>query len=86
MPLSRQPSCYPRTNCGGANDPQAEMKHQPLLNGLVYLVRITPQRGSGVLGCLQDKKTGEIVFESELPSYKDAYWALMEMDSEAWVS
>ncbi len=62
------------------------MNHQPLLNGLVYLVRITPQRGSGVLGTLEDKATGEIVFESEFPSYKDAYWALMEMDSSEFVS
>ena len=56
------------------------MKHTPLLNGLVYHIRITPQRGSGVLGTLEDKATGEIFFESEFPSYKDAYWVLMEMD------
>jgi len=52
----------------------------------VYLIRITPQRGSGVLGTLEDKDTGEIVFESEFPSYKDAYWALMEMDSSEFAS
>jgi len=62
------------------------MKHQPLLNGLVYLIRITPQRGSAVLGFLEDKETGEIVFESDFPSYKDAYWALMEMDSSDFVA
>lgn len=52
----------------------------------MYLIRITPQRGSGVLGTLEDKATGEIVFESEFPSYKDAYWALMEMDSSEFAS
>ena len=62
------------------------MKHQPLLNGLVYLIRITPQRGSAVLGFLEDKETGEIVFESDFPSYKDAYWALMEMDSNEFLT
>jgi len=50
------------------------------------MVRITPQRGSYVLGTLEDKKTGEIVFESEFPSYKDAYWTLMEMDSNYYLS
>lgn len=62
------------------------MKHQPLLNGLTFFIRITPQRGSGVLGTLEDKVTGEIVFESNFPSYKDAYWALMDMDSREFVS
>jgi hypothetical protein len=61
------------------------MKHQPLLNGLVYLIRITPVRGSEVLGTLGDKATGEIVFESMFPSYKDAYWALMEMDGNEFL-
>ena len=61
------------------------MKHQPLLNGLVYLVRIAPVRGSDVLGTLGDKTTGEIVFESMFPSYKDAYWALMEIDGNEFL-
>jgi hypothetical protein len=62
------------------------MKHQPLLNGLVFFVRIVPQRGCGVLGTLEDKETGEVIFESLFPSYKDAYWALMEMDSREFIS
>lgn len=62
------------------------MKHQPLLNGLVYFIRITGQRGASVLGFLEDKETGEIVFESPFPSYKDAYYALMEMDSNDYLS
>ena len=61
------------------------MNHQPLLNGLVYFIRITPLRGSGVTGTLEDKQSGDIVFESEFPSYKDAYWALMEMDTNDFV-
>lgn len=62
------------------------MNHQPLLNGLVYLIRITGQRGSSVIGFLEDKESGEIYFESEFPSYTDAYWALMEMDSNDYLS
>ena len=61
------------------------MKHQPLLNGLVYLVRIVPVRGSDVLGTLEEKDTGEVIFESVFPSYKDAYWALMEMDGNEFL-
>ena len=61
------------------------MKHQPLLNGLVYLIRITPVRGSEAMGALENKATGEIVFESMFPSYKDAYWALMEMDGNEFL-
>jgi hypothetical protein len=61
------------------------MKHQPLLNGLVYLLRITDVRGSGVLGTLEEKATGEIVFESDFPCYKDAYWALMEIDANEFL-
>lgn len=61
------------------------MNHQPLLNGLVYFIRITPVRGSGVLGTLEEKGSGEIVFESEFPCYKDAYWALMEMDGNEFL-
>ena len=56
------------------------MNHIPILSGLIYTIRITPQRGSWVLGTLE--AGGEVVFESEFPSYKDAYWALMEMDSK----
>lgn len=59
------------------------MKGVPILSGLVYLIRITPQRGSGVLGTLE--LGGEVVFESQFPSYKDAYWALMEMDGNEFV-
>jgi hypothetical protein len=62
------------------------MNHQPLLNGLVFHIRITPQRGWGVLGTLEDKDTGEVVFESEFSSYKDAYWALMEMDGNEFLA
>ena len=58
------------------------MKHVPVLGGMVYLIRITPQRGSGVLGTLE--VNDEVVFESYFPSYKDAYWALMEMDSNEY--
>jgi hypothetical protein len=61
------------------------MKHQPLLNGLVYLIRIAPVRGSEVLGTMENKATGEVVFESAFPSYKDAYWALMEMDGNEFL-
>ena len=61
------------------------MKHQPLLNGLVYLIRIAPVRGSEAMGALENKATGEIVFESMFPSYKDAYWALMEMDGNEFL-
>jgi hypothetical protein len=61
------------------------MKHQPLLNGLVYLVRIAPVRGSDVLGTLEEKDTGKVVFESVFPSYKDAYWALMEIDGNEFL-
>ena len=61
------------------------MKHQPLLNGLVYLVRIAPVRGSDVLGTLEENDTGKVVFESVFPSYKDAYWALMEIDGNEFL-
>lgn len=60
------------------------MKHQPLINGLVYLIHISQRRGS-VLGLLEDKETGEFLFESEFPSYKDAYWALKEMDANEFL-
>lgn len=59
------------------------MRHVPVLSGLVYLIRITPQRGSSVLGTLE--LGGEVVFESNFPSYKDAYWALMGMDGHEFV-
>lgn len=59
------------------------MKHVPLLGGMVYQIRITPQRGFGVLGTLE--ADGEVVFESHFPSYKDAYWVLMEMDSNEYL-
>lgn len=55
------------------------MKHVSVLQGLSYIIRITPMHGGYVIGTLE---SGEgIQFESEFPSYKDAYWALMEMDS-----
>lgn len=60
------------------------MRHVPVLSGLVYLIRITPQRGSSVLGTLE--LGGEIMFESEFPSYTDAYWALMEMDGNDFLN
>ena len=55
------------------------MNHVPLLQGLVYKIRITPMRGGAVIGTLEEE--GDFVFESLFPSYQDAYWALMEMDS-----
>lgn len=55
------------------------MNHVPLLRGLTYIIRITPMRGGAVIGSLEEE--GDIFFEAEFPSYKDAYWALMEMDS-----
>lgn len=58
------------------------MKHVPLLQGLVYRIRITPLRGGAVVGTLEDEDS--TVFESEFPCYKDAYWALMELDSNAY--
>lgn len=54
--------------------------YTPLLNGLSFTVRITRRRGLPFLGQLEDKETGEVVFEDEFPSYRDAYWSLMEMD------
>lgn len=60
------------------------MKHVPLLQGLVYRIRITPLRGGAVIGTLEDGDF--IVFESEFPCYKDAYWALMEMDGNDFLS
>lgn len=61
------------------------MNHTPLLNGLVFHIRITAQRGSGFVGVLEEKATGEVVFESDFPSYRDAYWALMEMDGNEYL-
>lgn len=60
------------------------MKHVPVLQGLVYLIRISPLRGQAVIGFLEDGDT--VVFESEFPCYKDAYWTLMEMDSNDFLS
>ncbi len=37
------------------------------------------------MGSLEDKDTGEIIFESEFPTYKDAYWALQEFDENAFL-
>ena len=59
-------------------------QHIPYLRGLAFHIRITPRRGAGVIGTLEDN--GDVVFESEFPSYKDAYWALMDMDCQAFVS
>ena len=59
------------------------MKHVPVLQGLKYLIRISPMRGRSVIGTLEDG--GTVVFESEFPCYKDAYWALMEMDSNDYL-
>lgn len=58
--------------------------HIPLLRGLTYAIRITPMRGGTVIGALEEE--GEIVFESHFPSYKDAYWALMEMDGNDFLN
>lgn len=60
------------------------MKGVPLLQGLVYMIRITPYRGGYVVGALEEG--GSVIFESEFPCYKDAYWALMEMDGNAFIS
>lgn len=63
------------------------MKHVNLLNGLEFLIGIEPLRGSGgaVVGTLYDKDTREAVFESDFPTYKDAYWTMMELDANAWL-
>ena len=58
--------------------------HTPIVNGLTYLIHITKSRGF-VMGSLEDKDTGEIIFESEFPTYKDAYWALQEFDENAFL-
>lgn len=58
--------------------------HTPIVNGLVYLINISQQRGF-VMGSLTEKDTGEIVFESEFPTYKDAYWALQELDENVFM-
>lgn len=60
------------------------MNNVPLLQGLVYTIRITPYRGGWVIGTLEDGD--EIIFESDFPCYKDAYWALMDMDGQAYIS
>lgn len=60
------------------------MNSVPLLQGLRYMIRITPYRGGYVVGTLEDG--GSVVFESEFPCYKDAYWALMEMDGNEFLS
>ena len=59
------------------------MKGVPLLQGLVYMIRITSYRGGFVVGTLEEG--GSVIFESEFPCYKDAYWALMEMDGNAYL-
>ena len=60
------------------------MNHVPLLRGLTYTISIMPMRGGAVVGSL--KEEGDIVFESTFPSYKDAYWALMEMDENEYAT
>jgi hypothetical protein len=57
--------------------------HVPVLRGLTFAMRIEPLRGGGVIGSLEDR--GTIVFESEFPCYKDAYWALMDMDAQEFL-
>lgn len=37
------------------------------------------------MGSLTEKDTGEIVFEGEFPTYKDAYWALQELDENVFM-
>lgn len=60
------------------------MKHYvPVLRGLCYTIRITPQRGFGVVGTLEEDD--EVIFEAEFMSYTDAYWSLMEMDSNDYI-
>ena len=61
------------------------MKYQiPVLQGLSFTIRITPLLGYAVLGVLEEE--GEIVFEAEFPSYTDAYWKLMEIDQNDFLS
>lgn len=60
------------------------MRHTPIVGGLVYLIRITPKRGGSVFGSLEED--GEIVFDCEFDSYKDAYWALITMDSQEFLA
>lgn len=60
------------------------MKHTPIVGGLIYLIRILPKRGGSVIGLLEED--GEIIFEDEFPSYKDAYWALMHIDRQEFLS
>lgn len=61
------------------------MKHSPLINGMVYLLRFSPMRDAGAFfGELVDKETGEQVFADIFPSYKDAYWELLKMDESSW--
>lgn len=61
--------------------------HAPLLNGLVYFIRITKKpRKQEFLGTLEDKATGESIFDDVFPSYKDAYWALMDIDKREYVA
>ena len=62
-------------------------KHVGIINGMDFLIRISPMRGCGGAhtGELVDKETRDVVFESDFPSYKDAYNALMEMDANSWL-
>lgn len=55
----------------------------PVVQGLMYILRFTRQRGGWFIGQLEED--GEIVFESEFPSYKDAYWALKELDENVFM-
>lgn len=59
------------------------MSHTSILGGLVYTIRILPRRGGSVFGFLEEN--GEPVFECEFDSYKDAYWALMDMDGQEFL-
>jgi hypothetical protein len=61
-------------------------KHSPVINGLVFHLLITERRRLPVLGQLSEKETGEIVFEDEFPSYRDAYWVLKGMDENEYLS
>lgn len=60
------------------------MKHVPLLQGLVFRIHITPIGGTAVIGRLEEE--GDFVFESEFESYRDAYWVLMKLDGNEYIS
>lgn len=62
------------------------MRNEPVINGLVYLWEIEKRRGF-VIGRLVTKpEPREVVFESEFPTYSDAYLALKDMDGNEFLA